>query len=149
MFMGHRVLFAVLCGSMLTVSACGGGYGDSPTSPSGPTVAFSATELRAGTGAEATSGRTVTVNYTGWLYSATDADHKGQQFDTSTTGAPFTFPLGAGRVIAGWDSGLVGMKVGGQRRLIIPPNLAYGSQQVGPIPPNSTLVFDVELLNVQ
>ena len=149
MFMSHRALFAFLCGSVLTVSACGGGYGNSPTSPSVPTVAFSATELRVGTGADATSGRTVTVNYTGWLYSATAADHKGQQFDTSTGGAPFSFLLGAGRVIAGWDSGLVGMKVGGQRRLVIPPNLAYGSQQVGPIPPNSTLVFDVELLNVQ
>jgi FKBP-type peptidyl-prolyl cis-trans isomerase FkpA len=147
--MVHRVRFAILLVSLAAgVSACGGGYGDSPTSPSTPSVPFSATELRVGTGADATAGRTLTVNYTGWLYSATAPDHKGTQFDSSAGGSPFVFPLGAGRVIAGWDSGLVGMKVGGLRRLIIPPNLAYGSQQVGPIPPNSTLVFDVELLNV-
>lgn len=148
MFMRFR--FAILVVSLAVgVSACGGGYGDSPTSPSTPTVPFSATDLRVGTGADATAGRTLTVNYTGWLYSATAQDHKGQQFDSSVGGAPFSFPLGAGRVILGWDSGLVGMKVGGQRRLVIPPNLAYGPQQVGPIPPNSTLVFDVELLSVQ
>ena len=87
----------------------------------------------------------VTVSYTGWLYDPTRAESKGTQFDTSNN---FSFPLGVGRVIAGWDQGVANMKVGGQRRLIIPPNLGYGSQMVGIIPPNSTLVFDVMLLAV-
>ena len=101
-------------------------------------------DIKKGTGAEAKAGDTVTVHYTGWL---TD----GTKFDSSLdSGQPFSFPLGAGRVISGWDEGVVGMKVGGKRRLTIPPAMAYGEQGSPPvIPPNATLVFDVELLGVE
>lgn len=95
------------------------------------------------------TGRSLTVNYTGWLYSANAPDNKGSQFDSSVGRAPFPFVLGAGGVIAGWDRGVIGMRVGGLRRLVIPPELGYGSQASGPIPANSTLVFEVELLSVQ
>ena len=102
------------------------------------------TELSVGNGAEASSGQTVVVHYRGTLES-------GKQFDASyDRGTPFTFPLGAGRVIKGWDEGVVGMKVGGKRKLVIPPDLAYGSRGAGGvIPPNATLVFEVELLDVR
>ncbi|MBI4885965.1 MAG: FKBP-type peptidyl-prolyl cis-trans isomerase [Acidobacteria bacterium] len=133
--------------ALIVSAGCGGG--DTPSSPSMPGAPFSQTDLRAGTGAEAVAGRTLTVHYTGWLYSPTQPEQKGQQFDSSAGRAPFTFVVGAGRVIAGWDRGVVGMRVGGLRRLIIPPDLAYGSQGTAGIPPNSTLVFDVELLDVQ
>jgi len=95
-----------------------------------------------GTGAEATVGNTVSVNYTGKL-------QNGTVFDTSVGKAPIEFPLGGGYVIPGWDQGLVGMKVGGKRLLIIPPSLGYGSQDYGPIPANSTLIFEVELVGVK
>ena len=99
-------------------------------------------DITPGTGATAVSGKKVTVNYTGWLTS-------GKQFDTSVGKRPFQFKLGAGQVIQGWDDGVAGMKVGGKRQLRIPPNLGYGSQGIsGTIPPNATLVFDVELLAV-
>jgi len=102
-----------------------------------------------GTGATARAGQHVSVHYTGWLYDEGKADHKGRQFDSSRGGEPFTFRLGAGEVIPGWDQGVAGMKAGGQRTLTIPPDLGYGSQGAGGvIPPNATLVFDVELLNV-
>ncbi len=116
--------------------------------PSAPSAA-NATELKiedvkVGTGAVAETGKNVTVHYTGWL---TD----GTKFDSSKDrGEPFTFPLGAGRVIKGWDQGVVGMKVGGVRKLTIPPGLGYGASGAGGvIPPNATLVFEVELLGVQ
>lgn len=131
----------------LLAGACGGS--SSPSSPSTGSAPFSSTDLKVGTGTEATTGKRLTVNYTGWLYSSTAADHKGSQFDTSIGKTPFVFTLGAGGVIKGWDQGLVGLRVGGQRRLVIPPDLGYGSQANGPIPANSTLVFDVELLDVQ
>lgn len=99
-------------------------------------------DLVAGTGPEARPGREVAVHYTGWL---TD----GTQFDSSVGGDPFVFPLGAGRVIPGWDEGVAGMRVGGKRKLVIPAALGYGSRRAGPIPANSTLVFDVELLEVR
>jgi FKBP-type peptidyl-prolyl cis-trans isomerase FkpA len=135
------ILAALVC-----FSACG----STPTSPStGVNVAFSTTDLTVGTGTTATAGRLVSVNYTGWLYDASKAENKGTQFDSSTGRGPFSFVLGAGQVIAGWDQGVVGMKVGGKRRLVIPPSLGYGAAGVGPIPGNSTLVFDVELLAVQ
>ena len=111
---------------------------------------FSVIEHKIGTGTEAVAGKTVTVHYTGWLFDAAAAEQKGQKFDSSRDrGDPFEFPLGAGRVIAGWDQGVAGMKVGGSRTLIIPPELGYGARGAGGvIPPNATLVFDVELLGV-
>jgi peptidylprolyl isomerase/FKBP-type peptidyl-prolyl cis-trans isomerase FkpA len=103
-----------------------------------------------GTGTEAVAGKTVTVHYTGWLFDEAAKDNKGKKFDSSRDrGDPFRFPLGAGRVIAGWDQGVAGMKIGGQRTLIIPPELGYGPRGAGGvIPPNATLMFDVELLGV-
>ncbi|APR77760.1 FKBP-type peptidyl-prolyl cis-trans isomerase [Minicystis rosea] len=102
-------------------------------------------DLRPGTGAEAKAGQTVSVHYVGTLH----AD--GKKFDSSRDrGTPFDFPLGAGRVIKGWDQGVAGMKVGGLRRLTIPPHLGYGDRGFpGAIPPSSTLVFEVELLGVR
>ena len=108
------------------------------------------TDKKLGDGARAVAGREVSVHYTGWLYDAAAADHKGKKFDSSRDrGQPFIFPLGKRVVIEGWDQGVEGMKVGGQRTLIIPPSLAYGARgAVDVIPPNATLVFDVELLSV-
>jgi FKBP-type peptidyl-prolyl cis-trans isomerase FkpA len=129
------------------LSGCGGG---SENTPSGPTL-LQITDTSVGAGATAVAGSTLTVNYTGWLYDASAAQNHGKQFDTSVGRAPFTFKLGAGQVIAGWDQGMVGMKVGGKRTLIIPSSLGYGASGVGGglIPPNAALVFDVELLSVQ
>jgi FKBP-type peptidyl-prolyl cis-trans isomerase FkpA len=108
------------------------------------------TDGTVGTGPAATAGREVTVHYTGWLYDPKAADKHGKQFDSSREhGEPFSFTLGAGRVIRGWDQGVAGMKVGGTRTLVIPSELAYGARGVGrDIPPNATLVFDVELIEV-
>lgn len=131
----------------LVAAACGGGDDSTPASPS-VSVPYSQTDIRVGTGTEATAGRRITVNYTGWLYSAVAPENKGQQFDSSVGRTPFEFTLGSGQVIRGWDQGVVGMRVGGQRRLVIPPALGYGAGGNGPIPPNATLVFDIELLNV-
>jgi FKBP-type peptidyl-prolyl cis-trans isomerase FkpA len=136
-----RLPFLFLVLGTLVAVGCGS---DTPTSPS-VNVPFSATDLRVGTGVEATNGRTVSVAYTGWLYSNAAAQNKGQQFDSGTV----PFVLGSNQVIAGFNQGIVGMRVGGQRRLVIPPSLGYGSQPNGRIPGNSTLVFDVELLSVQ
>lgn len=107
-------------------------------------------DVKVGEGAEAAAGQEVTVHYTGWLYDEAAADHKGTKFDSSRDrGIPFEFPLGAGNVIKGWDQGVQGMKVGGQRTLTIPSSMGYGARGAGGvIPPNATLIFDVELLRV-
>jgi FKBP-type peptidyl-prolyl cis-trans isomerase len=132
----NRWLSALL---LLTLAACGGG--DSTTAPTaGGTLVVE--DLVVGTGATAVVGDTLTVNYVGTLTN-------GTKFDSSyDRGTPFVFQVGAGRVIAGWDQGLPGMKVGGKRRLTIPPSLGYGSQANGPIPANSTLVFEVDLVSI-
>ena len=109
-------------------------------------------DLRTGTGERARYGMTIVVHYTGWLHEPTALGYRGRKFDSSRDrGQPFTFRLGEGRVIKGWEVGILGMQVGGLRRLVIPPEMAYGSRGVGNglIPPNSTLVFDVELLGVE
>ena len=120
-----------------------------PTPSGSETMDLQKTDLAPGTGAEISSGQTALVHYTGWLYDAAAPENKGKQFDSSVGGEPFEFPLGAGRVIAGWDQGVVGMKVGGKRRLVIPPVMGYGERGAGGvIPPNATLVFDVELVEI-
>jgi FKBP-type peptidyl-prolyl cis-trans isomerase len=110
------------------------------------------TDVVAGIGDEALPGMVVVVHYTGWLYDPAAPGHRGRQFDSSRErGRPLSFPLGAGRVIRGWEQGMPGMRVGGTRRLVIPPELAYGARSVGNglIPPHSTLLFEVELLAVE
>ena len=135
-----------VCAVAVLVGASGCGSSNSPSSPSSqPRGEFAQLDLRVGTGTVASTGRSLTVNYTGWLYDPTRPDNKGTQFDSGT----LPFVLGAGGVIRGWDLGVVGMRVGGLRRLTIPPELAYGSAGKGQIPPNASLVFDVELLSVQ
>lgn len=123
------------------------GCSNTPVSPS--SAPFSQTDLRVGSGTAAVTGSAVTVQYTGWFYDGSKADKRGVQFDTSTGQSALTFTLGAGQVVQGWEQGLVGMSVGGLRRLVIPPSMAYGSSRYATIPPNTTLVFDIELLDVQ
>ena len=144
----HRARIVVLVA--LAVAAVGCDFGSvstTPTSVDQSNVQFSQTDLTVGTGAEATSGKTVVVQYGGWLYSDTAADHKGKQFDANQ----FSFIIGVSNIIKGFDQGVTGMKVGGTRRLIVPPSLAYGTtgNSNAGIPPNAALVFDVALVSVQ
>ena len=146
-----RGFATVLAATVLAVAA----HAQSPvTAP--PTVAAEpavlVNDLVPGVGEEALPGKTVIVHYTGWLYDPAAKDQRGRKFDSSQDrGQPLSFPLGAGRVIRGWEQGLPGMKVGGTRRLVIPPSLAYGARGAGNgvIPPNATLLFEVELLAVE
>ena len=110
-------------------------------------MAFSATDLTVTTGAQAANGDSLTVTYFGWLYDQTAPENKGLLFDSASDG--FTFVLGAGQVITGWDQGLVGLRVGAKRRLIIPPSMAYGASGAGSIPGNATLLFEVVLVSIQ
>jgi FKBP-type peptidyl-prolyl cis-trans isomerase FkpA len=121
-----------------------------------PTVAadtsqqeFKKIDTTEGSGKVAAAGQMVTVNYTGWLFAPSAAGQKGEKFDSSIGREPFSFQLGAGSVIKGWDQGVEGMKVGGKRTLVIPAALGYGQDGIGPIPPNANLIFDVELLDVK
>jgi FKBP-type peptidyl-prolyl cis-trans isomerase FkpA len=118
-----------------------------PTAPGEPFM----TDIKTGTGPAIAKGQTAVVHYTGWLYSEGAPEKKGKKFDSSRDrDEPFSFNLGAGMVIQGWDDGVVGMQVGGQRRLVIPPEKGYGASGAGGvIPPNATLVFDVELVGIQ
>jgi FKBP-type peptidyl-prolyl cis-trans isomerase FkpA len=117
------------------------------TGPSS-TQPFSVVDLTPGTGTAAANNLNLTVDYTGWLFDPSKADSKGLVFDTSVGKTPFTFTLGVGDVIKGWDQGLVGMKVGGVRRLVVPPSLGYGVVRNNEIPPYATLLFDVTLEDV-
>ena len=134
------VLAAALFGS-----GCGSDGGGTPTSPS-LNVPYTVTDLRVGTGAEATAGRSVVVNHWGWFYSTTAADNKGSLFSSG----PFPFVAGSTGAIEGFSRAVVGMRVGGLRRVVIPPELGYGSGGLPPtIPGNATLLFEIELTAVQ
>jgi len=141
------LLFSLSSLAVVATAACGGG--DSPTSPSAlpptGTAPYSQTDLRLGTGAEVQAGASITVNYTGWLYSNTAAENKGSVFDS---GRLTNYPLN--NLIAGWRQGIPGMRIGGLRRLVLPPELAYGSStpDASRMPPNATLLFEVELLSI-
>jgi len=128
---------------LLLLSGCGSSDNSTPTTPNTPTTQdLVIQDLVVGTGATAANGDILTVNYVGRFTN-------GTQFDSSyDRGIPYTFQLGARMVIPGWDEGLVGMRVGGKRRLTIPPSLAYGASGQGAIPPNATLVFDVDLVSI-
>jgi FKBP-type peptidyl-prolyl cis-trans isomerase len=135
------------------IVACGGKPGGTPASgmPASGVIPMQSKELKSGTGEGVAAGKIAVVQYTGWLYDASATDNKGKQFDSSrSSGQAFRFPLGAGQVIKGWDQGVVGMKVGESRRLIIPPDLAYGDSGAGGvIPPGATLVFDIDLVAIE
>ena len=139
--------FALPLLALLALGACA-----DPGPPLGGSVAdLQRIDEKPGTGATATAGSDVTVHYTGWLYDEKAKDMCGEEFDSSVKhGQPFTFLLGAGRVIRGWDDGVAGMRVGGKRRLLIPSDYGYGQDGAGSaIPPNASLVFEVELLDVK
>jgi len=140
-------LSLLLCiAGLVAAIGCGN---SNPTSPSQqPRGEFGTVDLRIGTGTVATQGRPTVVNYTGWLYDPTKPDNKGSQFDSSLTAGRAPLNVTPGSVIAGFERGIVGMRVGGLRRVTIPPELGYGSTAQNGIPSGSTLVFEIELLQV-
>jgi FKBP-type peptidyl-prolyl cis-trans isomerase len=142
-----RIPLLLLWAILLPLCACAK---DEPA-PATAADSLQVIDLVEGDGVEAVAGRTAVVHYTGWLYDPAAEDGKGDKFDSSVDrGQPFRFPLGGGRVIRGWDVGVAGMKAGGQRRLVIPAGMAYGKRGAGRvIPPDATLVFDIELLDVE
>ncbi len=155
--MKMKALLCLAC-SLALLSACGREAPKDAATPATPAdMGASITELQKtdvvkGTGEGASQGQVAVVHYTGWLYEATADDHKGRKFDSSRDrGEPFRFTIGAGNVIKGWDDGVQGMQAGGQRRLVIPASLGYGERGAGGgvIPPNATLLFDVELLAIE
>ena len=155
----RRHALVLLCCLAVVTAACSGGQSSSnepASNPNTPMADSGITDLQiadttSGSGAEARPGQKVKVHYTGWLYDAAKADKRGAKFDSSVDrGEPFEFGLGNSEVIPGWDEGVKGMKVGGKRVLTVPPQMAYGRRGAGGvIPPNATLVFEVELLGVQ
>ncbi len=140
----RRFLIGLAATTALGLAA---GCSDTATAPS-TYAPYSQVDLRLGNGTEAASGTVVTVNYTGFLYDPTQPDGKGLVFDTSLNATPLVFTLGIGSVIQGFDRGVTGMKVGGARRVVIPPSLGYGASRNNSIPPYATLVFDIDLLDV-
>ena len=145
------MLFTSILRLLLILLLCAGIGACSDSSPSSPSnsAPFGQTDLRVGTGTVATSGQTLTVNYTGWFFDASKPDQKGLTFDSSIGKTAFSFTLGAGQVIEGWERGVSGMQVGGLRRLVIPPSLAYGATRSSAIPANTTLLFEIALLDAK
>ncbi|MCC7007399.1 MAG: FKBP-type peptidyl-prolyl cis-trans isomerase [Acidobacteria bacterium] len=141
---GRMGIAAWLCAAVMAGTGCRSAV----TAPS-VYAPFSTTDLVVGTGDVATRGQLVLVEYTGWIYDGSRPDNKGAIFDTSSGRTPYAFTLGLGEVITGWDDGLEGIRVGGTRRLVLPPSKAYGDTRSGAIPPNSTLIFEVELVAIQ
>jgi FKBP-type peptidyl-prolyl cis-trans isomerase FkpA len=152
-----QLLSSCILGATLTLALAGCDRAKAPAPAQAPAAAAAGADsvtlqkidTLAGTGKEAVAGTTAVVNYTGWLYEPNSPQQHGAQFDSSSGRSPFSFQLGAGQVIKGWDDGVQGMKVGGKRTLIVPASMGYGEGGAGPIPPNANLIFDVELLDVR
>jgi FKBP-type peptidyl-prolyl cis-trans isomerase FkpA len=144
-----RLLSSSILGLTLTLALAACNRATPPASADVAAVPLQKIDSVTGTGKEAVAGTTAVVNYTGWLYEPNAPLKHGAQFDSSVGRAPFSFQLGAGQVIQGWDEGVQGMKGGGKRTLIVPPAMGYGAGGAGPIPANATLIFDVELLEVR
>ncbi len=151
-----RPIATIVLASSLALAACGSKNSEPVTSTAAsapaPVTELQRIDLEVPNGEGVSQGQVAVVHYTGWLYDPHAPDHKGKKFDSSRDrGQPFRFEIGAGNVIKGWDEGVQGMRVGGQRRLIVPAALAYGSEGAGGgvIPPNSPLVFDIELLAIE
>jgi FKBP-type peptidyl-prolyl cis-trans isomerase FkpA len=141
--------FSVLGLALFLSATAAGAAPAAPAKPAAAAPQVQKIDTLAGKGAQAVAGKTVTVHYSGWLHAPKAPKGRGPAFDSSVGREPFSFPLGAGAVIPGWDQGVAGMKVGGKRTLIIPAALGYGARGAGPIPPNANLIFDVELLDVK
>lgn len=136
--------------AVATLSGCGGSSSNAPApTPVAVPATLSKIDTKVGTGAEAIAGKTLKVHYTGYLYSASAANNKGTQFQSTVGGAPFPIVLGVTSLIPGFVQGVTGMKVGGERTVIIPADLAYGSRGSELIPPNTGIVFDLQLIEVQ
>jgi len=147
MLSSQRLRSLLVLALLFAAAGCDNGAPATPTAPDQSAVAYSQTDLTVGTGAEATAGTTASVQFGGWFYNETTADHKGQQF----TASQLAYLVGSTQVIKGFDMAVTGMKVGGVRRAIMPPSLAFGTtgSSDGTIPPNAALVFDILLVTVQ
>ena len=143
--MTRRVLLLALCATMLGLSSAAHAAAATP----GAKLSLQKIDTRPGSGREAITGSTVTIHYTGWLYAPKSSTLRGASFDSSLDAAPFTFKLGGGSVIKGWDEGIRGMKVGGKRTLIVPAELGFGKHGLGPVPSGSNLIFNIELMDVK
>jgi FKBP-type peptidyl-prolyl cis-trans isomerase FkpA len=139
----QTVLLSALVASLGTLTAC-------VSAPEGPTkfAPFSQADVRVGTGATVMAGQMISAHYTGWFFDETRPDQKGAVFETSLSTQPIRFQLGSSQVIFGWNQGIPGMQVGGIRRLVIPPSVGYGGFRTGPIPPWTTLVFEIEIVSI-
>ena len=144
-----KLLCYCALGLTLTFPLTGCKRTETPKPSQATAVAMQTIDTTVGTGKEAVADSTAVVHYTGWLYEPGAPMQHGAEFDSSKGGAPFSFQVGGGQVIKGWDQGVQGMKVGGKRTLILPPDMAYGADGAGPIPPNANLIFEVELLEVR
>lgn len=154
----NRTLSSLVAASLLLLSACGREQAapeeaqTTAEAPPAPITELQKIDLHVAPGEGISQGQVAVVHYTGWLYEPGAPDNKGKQFDSSRDrGQPFRFTIGAGQVIKGWEEGVQGMRVGSRRRLIIPAHLGYGERGTpgGPIPPNATLLFDIELLGIE
>lgn len=140
--MTRRVLILALCATLI------GGIAPAAYA-AGAKLALQQTDTKPGSGRPAISGNTVTIHYTGWLYSPKSSKQRGARFDSSLDAAPYIFKLGGGSVIQGWEQGIIGMKVGGKRTLIVPAELGFGKAGLGPVPSGANLIFDIELMDVK
>jgi FKBP-type peptidyl-prolyl cis-trans isomerase FkpA len=142
--------YSVALTMAVAMSACKRDEPPAPTSSkAAPAITLQKIDTVVGNGKAATAGSTAVVNYTGWLYEPNIESQHGAKFDSSVGRSPFSFQIDGGQVIKGWDVGVQGMKVGGKRTIIVPAEMGYGANGIGPIPPNANLIFDVELLDVQ